>query len=80
MRNLVSATTEVEGWDPSESDEDWMILSRSSKTTTEGAWSRASDTKLESAWRMVGGFSKASPEQHIKILHAHTKIKMSFHP
>ena len=37
VRNLVSTTTEIEGWDPSESDEDWMMLSRSSKTTTEGA-------------------------------------------
>lgn len=47
-RNLASVTATDDDWDPSKS-EDKMMLSRSSKMTTEGAWSKASDMLLESA-------------------------------
>lgn len=65
----MSAAEDDEGWDPSKSDEGGAIrLSRSSNTITEGAWSKASEMYLESAWRMVGGFSKVSLEHETKIL------------
>lgn len=43
MRNSMSAAEEDEGWDPSGSEEEVMMLSRSSKMMTEGEWSKASD-------------------------------------
>lgn len=44
MRNSVIADMDVDGWDPSESDVDNIMLSKSSKTIREGACSKASDT------------------------------------
>lgn len=79
VRNFVSATTEAEGWDPSESEDDEIILSRSSKMTTEGAWSNASDIMLESAWRIVKAFSNASPEQETNILQIKENQTITFH-
>lgn len=69
-RNFVSATTDVEGCDPSESEEADTMVSRSSKMTREGAWSNASDMEAERVWRMAEALSKVSPEQLTKTLHA----------
>jgi len=41
--NSVSITAEVDIWDPSESVEEVIILSRSSNTMIDGALSKASD-------------------------------------
>ena len=43
VRNSVIADVDVDGWNPSESDVDKIMLSKSSKTMREGAWSKASD-------------------------------------
>jgi len=42
--NSVSITAEVDIWDPSESEEEVIMLSRSSNTMIDGALSKASDT------------------------------------
>lgn len=44
MRNSVIADIDADSWDPSDSDVDNIMLSKSSKTMREGACSKASDT------------------------------------
>lgn len=43
IKNSVNEITDPEGWDPSVSEEDEIMLSRSSRMTRDGAWSKASE-------------------------------------